>query len=132
MAGPWQSRRWVLHAAIPVGWIEAILLRWSPFDHVPIRQEHSPSLSADANHVAYVRAERGVGGLREPASIFVRQIGEARDLPITFDPLPKGPPVWSPDGRWIAFVRYSPGQAGIWLIPALGGAERKVGSEFAR
>jgi hypothetical protein len=36
--------------------------------------------------------------------------------------------VWSPDGRWIAFVRYSPGQAGIWLIPAFGGTERKVGT----
>jgi Tol biopolymer transport system component/DNA-binding winged helix-turn-helix (wHTH) protein len=91
-------------------------------------QEHSPSLSPDANHVAYVRGSRAESGLREADDIYVRQIGEERELALTSDLLPKGYPVWSHDGRFIAFVRYSQGQAGIYLIPALGGAERKVGT----
>jgi len=35
-------------------------------------------------------------------------------------------PVWSPDGREIAFERDSGGGATIYLVPALGGAERKL------
>jgi Tol biopolymer transport system component len=35
-------------------------------------------------------------------------------------------PVWSPDGRYIAFGRILKGQTGIYIVPASGGAERKV------
>jgi len=35
-------------------------------------------------------------------------------------------PVWSPDGRYIAFCRILEGETGIYIIPALGGAERRV------
>ena len=35
-------------------------------------------------------------------------------------------PVWSPDGRYIAFCRILKGETGIYIIPALGGAERRV------
>ena len=35
-------------------------------------------------------------------------------------------PVWSPDGRYIAFCRILKGATGIYIIPALGGAERRV------
>jgi len=35
-------------------------------------------------------------------------------------------PVWSPDGRYIAFCRILEGETGIYIIPALGGVERRV------
>src|SRR5215470_10497055 len=59
--------------------------------------EYSPSLSPDANHVVYVRARGAIGNVREPSDIFVRQIGEEREVALTSDGLPKGHPVWSPD-----------------------------------
>jgi len=39
-------------------------------------------------------------------------------------------PVWSPDGRYIAFQRLSADGSAFYLIPALGGAERKLADVF--
>lgn len=35
-------------------------------------------------------------------------------------------PVWSPDGRYLAFCRIQKRQTGIYLVSAIGGAERKI------
>ncbi|HEV8486868.1 MAG TPA: LpqB family beta-propeller domain-containing protein [Blastocatellia bacterium] len=49
-------------------------------------------------------------------------------LRLTTDPAMDHWPVWSPDGRYIAFMRrQSIGLETIVLIPALGGPERKLG-----
>ena len=46
---------------------------------------------------------------------------------MTSDPAPEYNPIWSPDGRWIGFVRdFSDGKRGLMLIPALGGSEQKL------
>jgi Tol biopolymer transport system component len=37
-----------------------------------------------------------------------------------------GPPQWSPDGREIAFARCSGERDGVYTVPALGGAERRL------
>src|SRR5262249_53870463 len=46
----------------------------------------------------------------------------------TVDPGTDDSPSWSPDGRTIAFLRRAPSgqRIEVWLIPPLGGAERKV------
>jgi Tol biopolymer transport system component len=36
-------------------------------------------------------------------------------------------PVWSPDGRYIAYARIGDNTDEIWLVPALGGAARRLG-----
>src|SRR5262249_19803849 len=68
--------------------------------------------------------------------IYVQQIGAGPPLRLTTDPRNEFSPVWSPDGRWIAFLRgesSSPdprvgktGKAELRLIPPLGGPERKL------
>jgi Tol biopolymer transport system component len=62
--------------------------------------------------------------------IYVKQIGSENNPPmrLTKNPAPEIFPAWSPDDKWIAFVRRQPQQNNsvIMLIPPLGGPERKL------
>jgi Tol biopolymer transport system component/DNA-binding winged helix-turn-helix (wHTH) protein len=91
--------------------------------------EGNPSFSPDGNQVAFVRHEKSRNGLH----IYVKLIGTGGPpLRITTGSASDYSPAWSPDGRYIAFLRYlSSGQeAAVLLVPALGGAERKIAEVF--
>ena len=78
------------------------------------------------------------GPRQDNADIYVQMIGAGspvgEPLRLTTDPGSDQNPVWSPDGRWIAFLRGKPsqslvlgaGQTELRLIPPLGGPQRKV------
>ncbi len=87
-------------------------------------REGSPSLSPDGTHVAFAwDAER------QNQDIYVMRLGAETPLRLTQDPAEEHGPVWSPDGSEIAFVRQlDRWRADIVLVPALGGAERKLQS----
>ena len=61
--------------------------------------------------------------------IYVQLIGAGRPLRLTDDQAEEGHPVWSPDGRYIAFIRRvgRAAEAEVIQVPALGGVERKLG-----
>ena len=91
--------------------------------------EGNPTFSPDGNQVAFVRQEKSQNGLH----IYVKLIGTGGPpLRITTGSASDYSPAWSPDGRYIAFLRYlSSGQkAAVLLVPALGGAERKIAEVF--
>ena len=59
--------------------------------------------------------------------IYLQLVGTGnRPLRLTNNPRTDTRPVWSPDGRWIAFTRIEDWAGTILLAPALGGAEREV------
>jgi eukaryotic-like serine/threonine-protein kinase len=68
------------------------------------------------------------GPKQDNFDVYVQQIGAGSPLRLTTDPSNDYNPVWSPDGRWIAFLRAQPeaGKSELRLIPPLGGPERKL------
>jgi Tol biopolymer transport system component len=60
----------------------------------------------------------------------VKVVGAEESLRLTKQPSIDFNPVWSPDGRHIAFCRILKGETGIYVIPASGGTERKVRRTF--
>jgi Tol biopolymer transport system component len=59
--------------------------------------------------------------------VYLKLIGGSDPVRLTRDPADEFSPAWSPDGRLIAFLRtLSANRAGVLLIPAIGGRERKL------
>lgn len=93
----------------------------SPFTSFP-GSESDPAFSPDGNQVAFVwDGEKG-----DNEDVFVKIIGAGVPLRLTANPAADTDPVWSPDNRYIAFLRHSSASSGFYLIPALGGPERKL------
>jgi Tol biopolymer transport system component/tRNA A-37 threonylcarbamoyl transferase component Bud32 len=135
MAPAASRRRWVWAALLPVLLLAAFLASWTlrppesvePLQAVPLNTlpgvQRYPSFSPDGNHVAFTWN----GPKQDNTDIYVQQIGAGTPLRVTRDPKNDYNPVWSPDGRWIAFLRVqSEGRSELLLIPPLGGPERKL------
>jgi Tol biopolymer transport system component/DNA-binding winged helix-turn-helix (wHTH) protein len=85
-------------------------------------EKYSPSLSPDGKQLAF--AWNGGTGLH--FSVYVKVIGTEQTIRLTRQESIDFNPVWSPDGLYIAFCRIKKGDTGIYMVPALGGAERKI------
>ena len=87
-----------------------------------VGEKYGPSLSPDGRQLAYAWN----GGSGSHFSIYVKVIGNEESLRLTHQEAIDFNPVWSSDGRYIAFCRIQKGQTGIYLVSALGGSERKI------
>ncbi len=86
--------------------------------------EWQPALSPDGARVAFVWS-----GLEDNPDIYVKSIDKDDLRRITTDPREDSSPAWSPDGKWIAYVRRASdgGDEDVFVCPADGGPERLVG-----
>ena len=80
----------------------------------------TPAFSPDSTLVAFRQSDGA-----HNTGIFAAVVGGQKSLQLTADP---GDccPTWSPDGRELAFIRYSEKDVSIFTIPALGGTEHRV------
>src|SRR5437588_765962 len=103
----------------------APLLRISPVTSLAGTEDQA-AFSPDGNQIAFVWN----GEKEDNSDIYVKQIGAERPLRLTTNSASDTDPTWSPDGRYIAFLRLSNTDGGVFLVPSLGGAERKLADAF--
>ncbi len=96
-------------------------LRITPFTDFP-GQKFNPAFSPDGRQVAFVWN----GENRENFDIYVKMVGTGEPVRLTTNPAPEVDPAWSPDGRFIAFRRLFENSCDVLVMPAIGGAERKL------
>ena len=101
-------------------------VRIAPLNGLP--REGDAAFSPDGNQVAF----EWTGEKEIRPHIYISQIGAAgtprRLTSTTTDPTVEFAPVWSPDGRYIAFFRYNDTDKsmGVFVTAALGGSERRL------
>jgi serine/threonine protein kinase len=90
--------------------------------------EQFPSLSPNGDHVVFAWTDPKSGN----QDIYAQMIGQDSRVRLTTDSRSDYNPVWSPDGRWIAFFRSQPPaptglrSRELLLIAPLGGPELKL------
>ncbi len=85
-------------------------------------QSGYPAFSPDGNSIAFVWE----GEHQDNADIYVKLIDAGSPLRLTHNPAPDIYPAWSPDGSYIAFFRLEGNGGSYYIIPSLGGDERKI------
>ena len=87
-------------------------------------REVAPTFSPDGQRFAF-------GWNGDPANggrfdLYARSIDSERTLQLTHSPANALSAAWSPDGRQLALARTTDQESGIYLVPASGGAERRL------
>jgi DNA-binding winged helix-turn-helix (wHTH) protein len=85
----------------------------------------SPAFSPDGSRIAFAWDGDLVNGANG-FDLYVKALGSETLLRLTQHPSESISPTWSPDGTQIAFQRLAGADSGIYVVPALGGPERKL------
>ena len=99
----------------------ATVYRETPLTSYP-GSERAPTFSPDGSQVAF----SWNGPNEDNFDIYVQVVGSANPVRITSDPAEDYYPSWSPDGRLIAFARVLEGRRAVYVVPPLGGQERRI------
>jgi Tol biopolymer transport system component/DNA-binding winged helix-turn-helix (wHTH) protein len=143
-ATPEPDRRSLDHQVRPVRWavtvvglLVAAAVGWywlglpdragprAPMSVVPLTSypgyESNPSFSPDGESVVFEWCRKWAS----ECDIFIKQIDVEPPVQLTKTAEVEAMPAWSPDGRWIAFLRELPaGRIGLIVMPSRGGSER--------
>lgn len=104
-----------------------------PFTTLP-GQEKSPTFSPDGSQIAFAwkKEDTRDDGIEHKFDIYLKATGSESLIQLTHHPADAISLSWSPDGTQIAFQRLGGSESGVYLVPALGGAERRLRSTHAK
>jgi len=89
--------------------------------------EIAPSFSPEGSRIAFSWDDRARNRSGRPGyDLYVKALGSETVLRLTNHPSDWISSVWSPDGTQIAFHRLAADDNGIYVVPAMGGPERRL------
>ena len=134
---PLQARRWIglaavlFFAIVGTAWLWQWSHRSGSSNLPPMKVsrltsfpgiERDAVLSPDGKQLAFAWNSEDT----ENFDIYIQLVDTGKPVRLTAGPANDFCPVWSPDGRYIAFARSSTDDSGFYLVPFMGGQERKL------
>jgi DNA-binding winged helix-turn-helix (wHTH) protein/dipeptidyl aminopeptidase/acylaminoacyl peptidase len=111
---------------------ELAQLKVTPFTTL-LGMERSPTFSPDGSQIAFAWKDNTIDdGTERKFDIYVKVTGNENLVRLTSHPADSISLSWSPDGAQIAFQRLAGSDSGVYLVPALGGAERRLRATNAK
>jgi Tol biopolymer transport system component len=116
-------------------WILWPKTRESPPDTPPLRIVPVSSFSGYSDHGSFSPDGREIAfswsSGKPQRNIYIKKIGAAEPVQLTFGVADEREPAWSPDGRYIAFCRLigdqtMVGRFAVYVMSEAGGGERKI------
>jgi Tol biopolymer transport system component len=95
--------------------------RVGPLAHYP-GNEFQPAISHDGKHLAFSWKR----DKEDDYNLYVKLVDLGSPVRLTSDSGHDLSPQWSPDDRFISFLRVSEQGTGLYILPSLGGTERKI------
>ena len=86
-------------------------------DYLKLRSVAAVDLSPDGTRVAYA-VERNDRPGRPLDQLWIMTIADGKAVRVLGENDPSSRPLWSPDGRWLAFEAASAGHSGLWVARA--------------
>ncbi len=96
---------------------------WTPEEMLKVKGVGDVQVSPDGRRVAFTVTEHHISAdTSEPRTrIWLARADGSGAFPLTRGENSSNSPRWSPDGRWVAFLRHHSGRTNIWRIRADGG-----------
>jgi dipeptidyl aminopeptidase/acylaminoacyl peptidase len=92
-------------------------------DLYKLRSIGEAQISPDGNHIAYTIISNGQTG-RPYSQIWMMSVADRKSFRLGGEDDRGGNPVWSPDGKWIAYSGRFGGRGGLWVARADGSNAR--------
>jgi dipeptidyl aminopeptidase/acylaminoacyl peptidase len=92
-------------------------------DLLDLESLSDPQSAPDGSRVAVVVTRREAEEDRDRSHVETLDVQSGERQPLTRGPADRAPR-WSPDGRWLAFLRTEDGPEQVWLLPTTGGEAR--------
>ncbi|MCI0617879.1 S9 family peptidase, partial [bacterium] len=95
-------------------------------DMFKMKRISAAALSPDGKQVVYTIATPNLAENKNTTDLWICSIDGTGERQLTNDPAHDRNPVWSPDGKWIAFESTRSGDSQIWLISPEGGEPKQL------